>query len=54
MAGHSRWNNIKRKKGVADARRGRLWSKLARNIIVAAKHGGGDPATVRRSQPPHR
>ncbi|HKQ48871.1 MAG TPA: YebC/PmpR family DNA-binding transcriptional regulator [Phycisphaerae bacterium] len=44
MAGHSRWNNIKRKKGVADARRGRLWSKLARNIIVAAKHGGGDPA----------
>lgn len=44
MAGHSRWNNIKRRKGVADARRGRLWSKLARNIIVAAKHGGGDPA----------
>lgn len=44
MAGHSRWNNIKRKKGVADARRGRLWSKLARNIIVAAKHGGGDPS----------
>ncbi len=44
MAGHSRWNNIKRRKGVADARRGRLWSKLARNIIVAAKHGGGDPS----------
>lgn len=44
MAGHSRWNNIKRKKGVADARRGRLWSKLARNIIVAAKHGGPNPA----------
>jgi YebC/PmpR family DNA-binding regulatory protein len=44
MAGHSRWANIKRKKGVIDARRGRLWSKLARNIIVAAKHGGGDPA----------
>jgi YebC/PmpR family DNA-binding regulatory protein len=45
MAGHSRWANIKHKKGVADARRGRLWSKLARNIIVAAKTGGGDPAT---------
>ncbi|GJQ25375.1 MAG: putative transcriptional regulatory protein [Phycisphaerae bacterium] len=44
MAGHSKWNNIKRKKGVIDARRGRLWSKLARNLIVAAKHGGGDPA----------
>lgn len=44
MAGHSRWNNIKRKKGVSDARKGRLWSKVARNIIVAAKHGGGDPA----------
>ena len=44
MAGHSRWANIKHKKGVADARRGRLWSKLARNIIVAAKTGGGDPA----------
>jgi YebC/PmpR family DNA-binding regulatory protein len=45
MAGHSRWANIKHRKGVADARRGRLWSKLARNIIVAAKHGGGDPST---------
>src|SRR5262245_16747284 len=45
MAGHSRWANIKHKKGVADARRGRLWCKLARNIIVAAKTGGGDPAT---------
>jgi YebC/PmpR family DNA-binding regulatory protein len=45
MAGHSRWANIKHKKGVADARRGRLWSKLARNIIVAAKSGGPDPAT---------
>ncbi|HUN80023.1 MAG TPA: YebC/PmpR family DNA-binding transcriptional regulator [Phycisphaerae bacterium] len=43
MAGHSRWANIKHKKGVADARRGRLWSKLARNIIVAARTGGGDP-----------
>jgi YebC/PmpR family DNA-binding regulatory protein len=43
MAGHSRWANIKHKKGVADTRRGRLWSKLARNIIVAAKTGGGDP-----------
>jgi YebC/PmpR family DNA-binding regulatory protein len=43
MAGHSHWARIKRKKGVNDARRGRLWSKLSRNIIVAAKDGGGDP-----------
>lgn len=43
MAGHSHWARIKRKKGVTDARRGRLWSKLSRNIIVAAKSGGGDP-----------
>jgi YebC/PmpR family DNA-binding regulatory protein len=44
MAGHSHWARIKRKKGVTDARRGRLWSKLARNIIVAARTGGGDPS----------
>ncbi len=43
MSGHSHWSRIKRKKGVTDARRGRLWSKLARAIIVAAKAGGGDP-----------
>lgn len=39
MSGHSHWARIKHKKGVTDARRGRLWSKLARNIIVAAKRG---------------
>ena len=44
MAGHSHWASIKHKKAVVDSRRGRLWSKLARNIIVAAKAGGGDPA----------
>ncbi len=43
MAGHSHWARIKHKKGVTDSRRGRLWSKLARNVIVAAKRGGGDP-----------
>jgi len=43
MAGHSHWARIKRKKGVTDARRGRLWSKLARAVIVAARNGGGDP-----------
>src|SRR5687768_14555606 len=44
MAGHSHWASIKRKKGVTDARRGRLWSKLSRNVIVAARVGGGDPS----------
>ncbi len=44
MSGHSHWAKVKRYKAVTDARRGRLWSKLARRIIVAAKHGGGDPA----------
>jgi len=43
MAGHSHWARIKRAKSVADARRGRVWSKLARAIIVAARSGGGDP-----------
>ncbi|MFM7412685.1 MAG: YebC/PmpR family DNA-binding transcriptional regulator [Planctomycetota bacterium] len=43
MAGHSHWANIARKKSLIDAKRGKLWSKLAKAIIVAAKHGGGDP-----------
>ena len=43
MAGHSHWAGIKHKKALVDAKRGKLWSKLAKSIIVAAKHGGGDP-----------
>ena len=43
MAGHSHWANISRKKSLIDAKRGKLWSKLAKAIIVAAKHGGSDP-----------
>jgi YebC/PmpR family DNA-binding regulatory protein len=43
MAGHSHWARIKRKKAVTDARRGTAWSKLARNVTVAARMGGGDP-----------
>jgi YebC/PmpR family DNA-binding regulatory protein len=45
MSGHSHWATIKHKKGAVDAKRGRLWSKLSRAIIIAAKHGGGDPDT---------
>jgi YebC/PmpR family DNA-binding regulatory protein len=43
MAGHSHWANIAAKKGVADKKRGKLFGKLSRAIIVAAQHGGGDP-----------
>ena len=44
MSGHSKWSTIKHKKGAADAKRGQLFTKLTRAIIVAAKEGGGDPA----------
>jgi len=43
MAGHSAWKNIKHKKAANDAKRGKVWSKCARAIIVAARNGGGDP-----------
>jgi YebC/PmpR family DNA-binding regulatory protein len=43
MAGHSKWANIQHRKGRVDAQRGKLWSKLSKAIIVAAKSGGGDP-----------
>lgn len=43
MSGHSKWNNIKRKKGAADAQRGAIFTKLGREIQVAVKQGGPDP-----------
>jgi YebC/PmpR family DNA-binding regulatory protein len=43
MAGHSKWAGIKHKKAIVDARRGKLFTKLARAITVAAQEGGGDP-----------
>ena len=43
MAGHSHWANIQRHKGAMDAKRGKVFSKLARYIMVAARNGGGDP-----------
>src|SRR5438105_15614818 len=42
MAGHSHWSKIKRAKGATDAKRGKIWSKIARKIIIAARNGG-DP-----------
>ena len=44
MAGHSKWKQIKRKKAVTDARRASAWTKIIREITVAAKAGGGDPS----------
>ena len=43
MSGHSKWSTIKRKKGAADAKRGKIFSKLIREITVAARSGGADP-----------
>jgi len=48
VSGHSKWHNIKIKKSKTDQQRGKLFSKLAREIIIAAKAGGGDPASNMR------
>ncbi|MBC8199179.1 MAG: YebC/PmpR family DNA-binding transcriptional regulator [Desulfobacterales bacterium] len=44
MSGHSKWSSIKHKKGITDARRGKVFSKLIKEITVAARTGGGDPS----------
>ena len=43
MAGHSKWANIKHRKGAQDAKRGKIFTKLIKEVTVAAKMGGGDP-----------
>jgi YebC/PmpR family DNA-binding regulatory protein len=43
MSGHSKWSTIKRKKGAADAKRGALFTRLTRELVMAAREGGGDP-----------
>ncbi len=43
MAKHNKWSKVKHRKAVVDKRRGRVWTKVAKAIMVAAKHGGGDP-----------
>ncbi len=45
MSGHSKWSTIKRKKGAEDAKRGKIFTRVAREITVAAREGGGDPDT---------
>ncbi|MEL7235378.1 MAG: YebC/PmpR family DNA-binding transcriptional regulator, partial [Chloroflexota bacterium] len=42
MSGHSKWSTIKRKKGAEDAKRGKIFTRLARDVMMAAKEGGGD------------
>jgi hypothetical protein len=47
MAGHSKWANIKHKKAATDAKRGKIWTRLIKEITVAARMGGGDIAPTR-------
>ena len=44
MSGHSKWSTIKRKKGAADAKRGKIFTKLIKEITISAREGGGDPS----------
>jgi len=44
MSGHSKWATIRRKKGALDAKRGKLFTKLIKELTIAAREGGGDPA----------
>jgi YebC/PmpR family DNA-binding regulatory protein len=48
MSGHSKWSTIKRKKGAIDAKRGKIFTKIIKEIIIAAKEGGGDAETNAR------
>ncbi len=50
MSGHSHWATIRRKKGAADAKRGQVFTRLAREIVIAARDGGGDPDSNIRLQ----
>ncbi|MCH8310946.1 MAG: YebC/PmpR family DNA-binding transcriptional regulator, partial [Chloroflexi bacterium] len=45
MSGHSKWSTIKHAKAATDARRGKLFTKLAKEVIIASREGGGDPDT---------
>jgi YebC/PmpR family DNA-binding regulatory protein len=48
MSGHNKWSTIKRKKGAADAKRGKIFTKIIKEIVIAAREGGGDPDTNAR------
>lgn len=48
MSGHSKWSTIKRKKGAADAKRGKIFTKIIKEIVISAREGGGDPESNSR------
>jgi len=48
MSGHSKWSTIKRKKGAADAKRGKIFTKIIKELMIAAREGGGDPESNAR------
>ncbi len=52
MSGHSKWATIKHKKGALDAKRGKIFTRLIKEVTIAAKGGGGDPG--RQPPPAHR
>src|SRR3972149_11186453 len=52
MAGHSRWANIQHRKGRQDAKRGKVFTQLIKEVSVAARLGGGEPAAQPRPRPP--
>jgi len=45
MSGHSHWATIRRKKGATDAKKGAIFTRLAKEVVMAARNGGGDPGT---------
>ena len=51
MSGHSKWSNIQGRKNAQDAKRGKIFQKVSREIYMAAKAGGPDPAMIKLSQP---
>ena len=51
MAGHSKWANIKHRKAAADAKKGKVFTRLIKEITVAAKQGGGDPNSNPQAAP---
>jgi len=54
MSGHSKWSTIKRKKGALDAKRGKIFTKLIKEITISTKEGGADPETNPRLRLGHK
>ena len=54
MSGHSKWHTIKHKKGAADAKRGKIFTRIIKELTVAARNGGGDPGSCPPCVAPRR